>query len=181
MYIKYLYFKYSDTDDTDKKSFIKTVNHRLNEAWTNVKPHVVPLLAKLNSSLDLTLFDDFIDEIDSFDTDSFRMRYPIKKDLATVHNTVVKLNVIGLHAKMLDFYKMFDDLDNELDGVFLNNKKDFFKLIELSLKECDHFISFEGNHTNYEMCYALFEKSYSVSSIWLNKSLDIMEKCIIDG
>lgn len=59
-------------------------------------------------------------------------------------------------------------------------KKDFFKLIELSLKECDHFISFEGNHTNYEMCYALFEKSYSVSSIWLNKSLDIMEKCIID-
>lgn len=279
--IKYLYFKYSVTDKRDKENFVKRVSHKLNKAWLEVIPYLLPLLIRMNSSMDMTLFDEFIDEIDSFDSDSFRMRYPIKKDLTSVHSAPVKLDVIGLHSKMFELFNMFNQLDKELDGIILNNnynvdlindivrifnnckdeisyisnyltelaekekiehkettvyslgdyvqndnfknphsnmfettinelpsekaallgiliqvgreivdgscklsineaerKKDFFKLIEVMLTVCKDFISFDGSYTNSNMCYTLFEKSYMVSSKWLNASLDIMKKCI---
>lgn len=281
--IKYLYFKYSLTTNDDKENFVKRVSHKLAKAWLEVKPHLLPLLSKMNSSIDISLFDEFINEIDSFDTDSFRMRYPIKKDLTSVHSESVKLDVIGLHSKMLDLFGMFNQLDDEINGIFLDNnydidlinnirhiynncrdeiinisknltelakeeendyketkvcsiadyvqsdnfknphnsifeasinelssekaamlglliqvgrsivdgscklaineeerKKDFFKLIEVILAACNDFLSFDGNYSNSDMCYALFEKGYMVSSKWLNTSLDLIEKCIED-
>lgn len=279
--IKYLYFKYSLTDDSDKANFVNRVSHKLNKAWLEVKPYLLPLLTRMNSSIDITLFDEFINQIDEFDTDSSRMRYPIKKDLTSVHSAPVKLDVVGLHSKMLDLFNMFNQLDNEIDGIFLDNnydvdlingiiriynnyrdeiinisksltelaekeeieykettvcnlgdyiqsdnfknphnsvfettinelssdkaamlgiliqvgrsivdgscklsvneeerKKDFFKLIEVILTSCSDFLSFDGNYSNSEMCYPLFEKGYMISSRWLNISVSIMEKYI---
>ena len=123
--IKYLYFKYSGTNDTDKVSFVKRVSHKLNKAWKEVKPFLIPLLSKRNSSIDLSLFDEFINEVDLFDADSFRMRYPIKRDLTPVHPESVKLDVIGLHSKMSDLFEMFKSLDYEIDNTIIDNTYDF--------------------------------------------------------
>ncbi len=123
--IKYLYFKYSGTNDTDKVSFVKRVSHKLNKAWKEVKPFLIPLLSKRNSSIDLSLFDEFINEVDLFDADSFRMRYPIKRDLTPVHPESVKLDVIGLHSKMIDLFEMFKSLDYEIDNTIIDNTYDF--------------------------------------------------------
>ena len=83
------------------ENFIKNVSHKLNKAWIQVQPYVLSLLWKINSDIDITLFDEFINEIDNFDADSFRMRYPIKKDLSSVHSSSVKLDVIGLLVAVL--------------------------------------------------------------------------------
>lgn len=277
LYIKYLYFKYSGTNDTDKENFVKRVSYKLNKAWLEVKPYLLPLLSKINSSIDITLFDEFINEVDSFDTDSFRMRYPIKKDLTPVHTSSVKLDVVGLHSKMIDLFNLFHRLDCEIENVLINNdynveltnnikriynkykdeiievskklnkladkeqtelkepqahsiadyvesdlfynphntefedlimrlpsenafilglliqvgrniadgncklavneerKNDFNKLMEITLQQCDSFISLNGLYSNRDMCYSLFEKGYIVSSRWLNLSLEIIE------
>lgn len=277
LYIKYLYFKYSETDDADKSRFVSRVSHKLNKAWIEVKPLLMPLLSKIGSSIDITLFDEFINEIDDFDTDSFRMRYPIKKDLTYVHPTSVKLDVVGLHRKMMDFFSLFKILDCELEYVIINNnydvnlinnitaiyckykdelfkvstllnelaqkeinnqesfdfiadaiednhnnslkneledsiikmqtenafilalltqvgksisegscklavtderKKDFYKLLEIILQQCDEFIALDGSYSNRDMCYSIFEKGYTITSNWLNTSLSIMENCM---
>ena len=142
--IKYLYFKYSQTDNSDKENFVKRVSHKLFKAWLDVKPILLPLLYKMNSTTDITLFDEFIKQIDDFDSDSFRMRYPIKKDLTSVHDSSVKLDVIGLHRKMTDLFKLFENLDNELDRVILNNNcdSDFInKITQIYIKYRDKIIS----------------------------------------
>lgn len=277
LYIKYLYFKYSETDDADKSRFVSRVSHKLNKAWIEVKPLLMPLLSKIESSIDITLFDEFINEIDDFDTDSFRMRYPIKKDLTYVHPASVKLDVEGLHRKMIDFFSLFKRLDCELEQVIINNnydvnlinniiviyckykdelfkvstllnelaqkeinnqesfdfiadaieynhnnsleneledsiikmqtenafilalltqvgknlsdgcyklavnderKKDFFKLLEITLQQCDEFITLDGLYSNRDMCYSILEKGYTITSNWINISLSIMENCM---
>lgn len=54
-------------------------------------------------------------------------------------------------------------------------KNDFNKLMEITLQQCDSFISLNGLYSNRDMCYSLFEKGYIVSSRWLNLSLEIIE------
>lgn len=278
LYIKYLYFKYALVENDDKESFIKNVSHKLNKAWIQVKPFLLPLLSKINSNIDITLFDEFIDEIDNFDTDSFRMRYPIKKDLSSVHSETVKLDVITLNERMIALFDLFKQLDNEIENVLIDNKyniafenkiknqyiaskdeinsmldkltalseqeknniskksfesvvsfseiqdspedreietaidelsfetaamlalithigrvvsdgrcklatseteryKDIIKVAEITLTECESFISFEHKYSNSDMCYAILEKGYIVTSKWLSKGIELMEEC----
>lgn len=279
LYIKYLYFKYAFVGNEDKENFIKSVSHKLNKAWMQVQPHLLPLLSKINSDIDITLFDEFINEIDNFDTDSFRMRYPIKKDLSSVHSSSVKLDVIGLNEKMMELFNLFKKLDCEINNILINNTcnsefeneiknryinnkdkiglvsrkliylaekekqdlsknplgsiidiseiqnsteeqeiendiyelstdtaamlallthmgqsivigryklavveaeryKDILKVAELTLQECESFISFDGDFSNSEMCYAILEKSYSVTAKWLSTAVAIMDCCV---
>ena len=278
LYIKYLYFKYALVENEDKESFIKNVSHKLNKAWVQVKPFLLPLLSKINSNIDITLFDEFVDEIDNFDTDSFRMRYPIKKDLSSVHSESVKLDVVSLNEKMMDLFNLFKQLDNEIENVLIDNNcsiefenkiknqyiackdeiisileklialaeqekrdasensfesiisfadipdepeqrgiendinelsfetatmlalithigrfvsdgrcklatsesnryKDIIKVAEITLTECESFISFEHKYSNSDMCYAILEKGYIVTAKWLSKGIELMEEC----
>jgi hypothetical protein len=121
LYIKYLYFKYSPTNTSDKETFIKRVGHKLTKAWTKTKPCVKLLLRKVKTPVDISLFDDFIDQIDTFDGDSFRMRYPIKRDLSPVHNGPLKLDIVGMHRKMISLFCLFDTLDAEIDNILIDN------------------------------------------------------------
>lgn len=134
LYIKYLYFKYASVENEDKENFIKNVSHKLNKAWIQVQPYVLSLLSKINSDIDITLFDEFINEIDNFDADSFRMRYPIKKDLSSVHSSSVKLDVIGLNKKMMELFNLFKKLDCEINNVLINNTYDIE--FEDAIKNC---------------------------------------------
>lgn len=278
LYIKYLYFKYASTGNDDKITFIKTVSHKLNEAWMQVKPHLLPVLSKINSNIDINIFDEFINEIDNFDSDSFRMRYPIKKDLSSVHSKSVKLDVVGLNNKMMDLFDLFKSLDNEIDNVLIDNNydidfenkiknryitnkneissilrklnnlavqeqrslskmslentidfievqpksdeceiendicrlspeaaatlalvihigkfisdgrcklavdenerhKDIVKVAEITLKECESFILFDGKHSNSDMCYTILEKGYIPTSIWLSRGVQLLDSC----
>ena len=129
--IKYLFFKYADVDATAKENFVKQVSHKLNKAWAETKPHIEKLLRKIGDPIDISLFDDFIDQIDTFDTDSFRMRYPIRKDLQSVHAGPVKLDVVGLHQKMMDLFELFRQLDFEIDCVIIENtcEEEFIKRV----------------------------------------------------
>lgn len=286
LYIKHLYFKYSLSSDEEKKDFLNTVSHKLKKAWNKVKPQLNALLKKLGSpsSIDLSLIEEFVYQFDEFDPSSFRMRYPIKKDLTSVNPLAVKLDIIGLHSKMTDLFDMFKQLDSAIDNVLIDNnydqelinriikvyndsrseirtvsgqlaelsareeqqksehkdssvgsvidfseidveedfeetelesyilnlqsekaavislliqvgkdiscgrcklakdkeerKKDFLKLIELTLKECEPFISFEGQYQNRVMCYTIFEKSHTLTSNWLNTAFDIADEVL---
>lgn len=119
--IKCLFFKYANVDDATKEAFVRNVSHRLNRAWYETKPYIQKLLTKIGNPIDMLLLDDFINQIDTFDSDSSRMRYPIKKDLQSVHTGSVKLDVIGLHHKMMSLFDYFRRLDNEIDNVLIEN------------------------------------------------------------
>lgn len=137
LYIKYLFFKYSDTEESDKIDFIKQVNHKLNDAWGRCEPVLKPLLVKIESDIDISLLSEFIDEIDAFESDSFRMRYPIKKNLSSVHADTVRLDTVHLHTKMMELFEYFKRIDNTLDNVLLNNDctEGFQELIIKTYKE----------------------------------------------
>lgn len=281
LYIKYFYFKYALKEDLDKESFVKRISHKLNKAWIETKPFLAPLLSKINSGIDITIFDEFIDQVDRFDTDSFRMRYPIKKDLSSVHSAAVKLDVVGLHHKMMNFFELFKKMDEEIENVIIDNacsvefvnniknnyknssdkiklvlnkimimseqelcyessnieesivafdkiedfadagreelkkiildlpsenaamlgllthigrtiidrgikfacdederNKDFMKLAELVLVECESFISFDGQYSNLDMCYSLLEKGYNSTVAYLKEAVKLFDEYI---
>ena len=124
LYIKYLYFSYSGTQENDKQQFIKSVSHNLSRAWKQTEPYIRTLLLKMDSSIDLQIVTDYIDEFNEFDNDSFKMRYPINKDLSNVHESSKKLNVLLLNDRIMKLINIFD-------RMLINNQYDSQKASEI--------------------------------------------------
>lgn len=55
--------------------------------------------------------------------------------------------------------------------------KDIIKVAEITLTECESFISFEHKYSNSDTCYAILEKGYIVTAKWLSKGIELMEEC----
>jgi len=282
LYIKYFFFKYSKSNEQEKKVFIKKVNHKLRSAWDDTRTCIDFLLNKINNPIDLEIIENYVQQFDDFDGGSFRMRYPIKKNLTTAHTGPIKLDIIDLNKKMMTLFELFEQLDSSIDSLLIENickpgftnfmkktylkrksdvvsvmdtlrdfpnekpsglhdiefsldkiiddifepnieeehfkntltqlpnqsaavlallthvgrnlsegrfrlaensnerTKDFFKVLELTLIECAHFISFSDKFTNYEMCYAVLEKSSEVTLNWLKISTNIFD-CILSS
>ena len=82
------------------------------------------------------------------------------------HATILAL-MINSGADIINGRCRITDLINE-------RKKDFMKLMELSLNEYDYFISFESIYDNKEMCCAIFEKSPEITLKWLSEAVSYM-------
>ena len=270
LYIKYLYFKYSDKNDDERTAFLNRVNHKLKQAWEELKNEIDVLLKKMNCTVNISLIDNCINEIDEFDFTSFRMRYPINKDLSSTNDKVYKLDVIHLHDHMFELFGYFDSIDNELRGVIIDNytednfkfeiieryknsrdnivkivnelkvfseneskecidineiqlsdlsakgnslsiidsftfedcamialmlyagkemevnysisqeqpdrNNDFYKVIEIIMKDYSAYIDFDGNITKNKMCEDLFVKGYQVTYRWIDRSYQVFEE-----
>lgn len=110
------------------------------------------------------------------------MRYPIEKRLT--NPDIKRLNVIHLHEKMSGWFQLLEKLDYTITPVKSDNNHyhDTAEMIVLvirdCLKNCSHFIDFNGKYSNEKMCYLLLEKSAKIPLNWLQAILPIVE-CVI--
>lgn len=124
LYIKYFYFKFTNEDDDEKMDFIRKENHGLQSAWSKTKLHILPLYTKIECNVDLEIIDNYVKQMDDFDSTSIRMRYPIKKDLSRTHQNHARLDVLSLHDKIMQIVNMFQQLEYRLDRVIADNTTD---------------------------------------------------------
>jgi len=121
LYIKYYYFKFSGADKEAKRNFLKKVSHNLVHAWEETKPCVEKRLQKIGNPIDCAVITELICELDSFDPDSFHMRYPIDKSLKPTNPDIKRLNVIHLHEKMTEWFQLLENLEEAITPVILDN------------------------------------------------------------
>ena len=131
------------------------------------------MIRKIGASIDITLFDDLIGQIDEFDSDSFRMRYPIKKDLSSVHDEVMRLDVYALHERMNSMFTLFQDMDKTIDGVIIDNRytpefeERFFSVFHESLEPIMYIYNLLKNIVE-EQKYDGINKTTSEMELYVN-------------
>ena len=82
--------------------------------------------------------------MEDFDISSFRMRYPIAKNLDQSHEKSVKLDTIHLHTKMTELFKLFDQIDYSICNLirdntcYINFEKKIYQLYSDCKKEIGH-------------------------------------------
>lgn len=121
LYIKFFTIKYSSCNDEEKRVFIKKVSHGLKKAWENARKSVKRILEKVGDSIDLTYVDKVIDNFDEFDKSSFRMRYPINKELKCVHEDAIKIKVVDVCEKAKRVFEIFETVDSRIDRAIIDN------------------------------------------------------------
>lgn len=131
--IKSLFVKFVRNSEEDFKAFLKK-GHRLTELWSATKPKLIDLKKRVGSSVDLDVLEHYILEFDRFDNDSMAMRYPVRKDLAAMHQSS-RLDIINLHHRVGELRQAFDglsyDLENQMEAKMEPERIDgFMKIYE---------------------------------------------------
>ena len=123
IYIKYFYMKYADVTKDACITFLNASNHHLITAWDSTLPFLHSLVDRFPScGFSLYLCGCMIKQIDDFDGDSMRMRYPITKKLVNTNETPILLDVDHLHKKMMELVDYFDAVNCYFDNVLINNE-----------------------------------------------------------
>ncbi|ATA75122.1 hypothetical protein [Capnocytophaga sp. H2931] len=130
MLLKYLYIKYSKTDENGLKSFLNA-NHNLNKIWKDIKPILEQNINKVGSKIDINVMENYVIQMHDFDDKSMTMRYPITKKL-DANKTELRLDYHNFHIQMLCFYNSILQLDSDIDNQinYQASKEDFDLFIE---------------------------------------------------
>ncbi|WP_404812670.1 hypothetical protein ACIRNY_04180 [Capnocytophaga canimorsus] len=131
MLLKYLYIKYSRTDENGLKTFLNA-NHNLDKIWGDVKPILEQNINKVDSRIDIDIIESYVKQMHDFDDKSMRMRYPITKKLEANNKTELRLDYHNFHIEMLHFYNSILQLDGDIDNQvdYEAQKEEFDLFIE---------------------------------------------------
>lgn len=116
LYLKGLYIKYSGESEENIKIFLNEVGHDLNASWAKIKPFLSKGKKHVGSSQNIGAIEHYIKEINKFDSTSMTMRYPITKDLDTMHPKAIHLDYINLHDRMAELFDALHQLDYDVDN-----------------------------------------------------------------
>lgn len=112
--IKYMYKELSKCSDDEFKRFLKNGSHNLIDLWKTTQPFIEQLRMRVKTSVSLDAIVHYIDEISKFDPTSYRMRYPVDKELRNTNEGIIRLDIHNLHSKMTDFYDSVIKFCNEI-------------------------------------------------------------------
>ena len=145
LYLKTLYIKYSRVDEEELKKFFNT-NHNLLKIWEYLKPILEENVNKVGSSVKIDDIENYIKEMHEFDESSMRMRYLISKKLEFNNKKHMWLDFYNFHECMLDFYKLIETIDFDIDNqVSYQAKKeeydDFLRKYEKAKQSLINFIN----------------------------------------
>ena len=113
--IKYFLVKYGAKDDEDQYKKILGNGHKLNKLWLESRDIIRPLKDRVGSKVNLSSLEHYILEVDRFDQNEEAMRYPIKKNLKSMHEPS-RLDIYNLHDRMVELFGAFKQLDNDIEN-----------------------------------------------------------------
>lgn len=152
------------------KKFINKVGHKLEKSWDKLKKILEENLFDemirefKNINIDFCFIDECIKELDSFDTGSFKNRYPINKQVIRTYcndNEIIWIDIKFLYDNIGKLYKEFDNIIyvieeydfNHIDKEFI---EEFYKEYKNVKTDIENFISsLEENiikENNKEVC-----------------------------
>lgn len=122
LYLKHYYFSYSGKPENDLKQFIKAVKHDLKESWLKTYPILKSLADKAGFIFSFDAIESYVNQLNIFDPDSFKMRYPYTMSLKSTHDDVLLLDVCKLHQRMSELIEVLETIDHKLYYVIVNNE-----------------------------------------------------------
>lgn len=142
-FLKYLYFEYGDKDENARKNYLNK-NHDLENLWKTLKPYLATGKKHVGSSVDIGVVESRIKEINKFDSNSMKMRYPINKDL-TSNKSVMQFDFIhfanGMNELCESLRQLDSDLSNQCTEFAEHNEVDFYiNMIEKYKDKIEEFI-----------------------------------------
>lgn len=115
LYLKALAFKLF-TDETKRKDILKK-GHNLMEVWLAIKPELSRIGEEYQRfPCEIGALDSYIIQIDRFDGESMKMRYPIEKDL-TPNKKRTWLDSHNVNTYLLSFLDTLEEIEGELDCI----------------------------------------------------------------
>ena len=115
MLLKFLYIKYSKTDNEGVKKFLDK-GHYLDKIWKELKPILEMNINKVSTKIDIDVIEKYVKEMHYFDERSMRMRYPITKKLTSNNDGNLRMDFHNFHNQMLAFYNSICQIDYDIDN-----------------------------------------------------------------
>lgn len=115
LYLKLFYIKYLKKNDSDFSEFIRKNSHSIMALWNSIKKEIDRLLLRMGSSIDLTVIDSYIMQIERFDKSSFNYRYPIDKDTKMIHVGSQSLDIVTMHEQMNKLYSYLEQIRYDIN------------------------------------------------------------------
>lgn len=113
LFLKYLFVAYEHPSEQEIKSFLDN-RHNLLKLWNKLKRPLKQKAEKYSGLSYVNKVEKYVKDIDCFDKNSLKMRYPIsKKDLSPTSKRV-RLDIVHLHLKMKELHDAFENIDNGL-------------------------------------------------------------------
>ena len=138
--IKYLFLKYSDSTEEQKKDFLNT-NHNLHDAWQILRPFLSRIRKEVTTEVSIGEIEDIVLQMNDFDETSMRMRYPVAKDLKAMNNKAQWLDMHDLYNGIDYFFNLVMQLVYDFDRkVTINESEDAMKTFAYKYKEKKKYV-----------------------------------------
>ena len=131
IFLKYLYLKYSGCDEEGFKAYLNKAQHNLSKSWLEVKPFLSKGKKKFGTKANIGLIEDYVKEMQDFDQESMRMRYPISKNLEPQHPTAIRLDIYNFHNCIEELFHHLKQIDYDID----KDKEVSFEYSDVEIKE----------------------------------------------
>lgn len=143
--IKYLFLKYSNSTEKEKKDFLN-VNHNIQYEWQMLKPVLSEGKKKVTTNVSIGEIEDYVLQMNAFDKTSMRMRYPVDKDLKATNDRAQWLDIYDLYEDINNYYDLVMQLVYDFDGMMsIDEDKDtlinFAKMYKQKRNLIDHFMN----------------------------------------
>src|SRR5574344_86341 len=116
----------------DKKKQLLNKGHNLELIWSMVQPAFSFGKNHVGSNSDISAMEHYVKELNQFDMNSMRMRYPIDKNL-NQQNEYRRLDYLNFNNCMFELYssisQIFYDIKPQITNV--SPKNDIFEFIEI--------------------------------------------------
>lgn len=99
LYLKRIYLELFDENLNEKKTFLKKRGHNLLAVWEKVRI-IIERYSMEEEKKDIPIAEEYIKQINQIDENSFNFRYPITKDLKSIHSESQIINLPNLKERM---------------------------------------------------------------------------------
>lgn len=119
-FLKLLYFKYGDYDPQARQQYLN-IGHNLWELWSILRPFLNEGKKHVGTIVDLNAIEHYIKSINTFDSTSMVMRYPIEKNLVANKDKEHHFDFIYFGERMNELSDSLRQLDYDLSNQMLES------------------------------------------------------------
>jgi hypothetical protein len=127
--LKWIFLVFSDSDRSEKRTFINDSSHDLIKLWKKAKNILLENATPIERN-DVSIVEDYIKQFHEIDKSSFSFRYPITKDLDQILNTQHRINLSNLLQRMNELYQFFRGANGKLSSLrdYRHDMENYFGL-----------------------------------------------------
>jgi len=154
LYLKFTpYLKGRRLSEEEIANFIDHTGHNLNTIWIKLKPILLELSKKLESTFNIDAFGHYISEFQRYDDSSMKMRYPVDKKGKPIETKSQRLDIKILHDCMEDCMNEVDNLVSQWDDqIYWDDDEELGDLFMVQYEEAkddvEEFLKYQSLYTD---------------------------------